>query len=125
MFRRKQGDYAAHTGELQEQDITYRPLVWSAWGRAHPETSAMLAAVAVQAARRRGLRDHRLLLRRSRGNVGVLLMRRAARMLHACVPRRLEDEEEALDGGGGVPDEGGPRHEPRAVRFSAGEAEAV
>ena len=73
-------------------------MVWSAFGRAHPETQVMLSAMAVQAARRRGLRDHRLILRRARGAIGVQLVRRAVSMLLGFIPRLETEEERALFG---------------------------
>ena len=39
MFQRKRKDYWTYLHELEQvQGIAYRPLVWSIWGRAHPET---------------------------------------------------------------------------------------
>ena len=95
MYDRKRHDYRQHLQELEAQDITYRPMVWSAWGRAHPETVVMLDAMARQAARRRGLRDHRFILRRTNAAVGAQIMRRAVRMCLACVPH-LEEAESHL-----------------------------
>ena len=95
MHRRKRHEYAPHLHELEVvQGVAYRPMIWSAFGRVHPETQALLNTMAVQAARRRGLRDHRLVLRRICSAVGVALARRAARMVHSCVPG-LGAEEEA------------------------------
>ena len=37
MHRRKHRDYATVLAELLQQGVTYRPMVWSAFGRAHPE----------------------------------------------------------------------------------------
>ena len=55
----------------------------------------MLENLARQAARRRGLRDHRLILRRTRAAIGVQLVRRAVRMVLSCIPH-LEDAESQL-----------------------------
>lgn len=85
MYRRKRLAYAQHLRELEEaQDVAYRPMVWSAFGRAHPEAEAMLTSMAILAARCRGLCDHRLILRRARCAIGVALVRRAVQMVHAC-----------------------------------------
>ena len=62
-------------------------MVFSTFGRARPEAQAALTALAVQAARRRGLRDHRLILRRVLAAIGVPLTRRCARMVWHCLPR--------------------------------------
>ena len=96
MFDRKRRDYKRHLHELEvQQGIAYRPLILSTWGRMHPETLQILTNLAMQATRRRGLRDHRLLLRRVRSAIGVQLMRRAVRMLHSCMPH-LDDAEAQL-----------------------------
>ena len=100
MFARTLREYGSWLGEMESEGVTYRPMVWSAFGREHPETSAMLEAMAVQAARRRGLRDHRLILRRTRCAIGVRLAARAARMLLCCTPGLAEEEVEALFGAG-------------------------
>ena len=47
--------------------------------------------MALLTARRRGLLDHRLILRR-RAGIGVALVRRAVRMLLACVPHLASEE---------------------------------
>ena len=104
MYRRKRADYAAHSAELAAQDIVYKPLVWSTFGRAHPETDTILRSLAVVAARRRGLPDHALLLRRARAAIGVQLMTRAVRMLWACIPRAAAEEEQLLHGGAAAGD---------------------
>ena len=96
MCARKRHDYAKYLDELEQREgIIYKPLIWSAWGRAHPETDIVLHNLARQVARRRGLRDHHMILRRTRAAVGVQLMRRVARMFLSCVPH-LEDAEATL-----------------------------
>ena len=96
MFDRKRRDYKRHLHELEvQQGIAYRPLIWSTWGRMHPGTLQALTNLAMQATRRRGLRDHRLLLRHVRAAIGMQLMRRVVRMLHSCMPH-LEDAEAQL-----------------------------
>ena len=97
MYKRKRQHYSHVLLELeQERGIIYRPLVWSTWGRAHPETHVILRTLAIQAARRHGLRDHALVLRRTRAAIGVQLMRRAVRMLRACIPHLHQAEESLL-----------------------------
>ena len=96
MHNRKHRDYRRHLHELEiEQRILYCPLVWSTWGRAHPETQVILRSLAVQAARRHGLRDYNLVLRRTHVAIGVQLVRRAVRMVNSCTPF-LHDAEARL-----------------------------
>ena len=42
MFNRKRADYAAHLDGLEAEGVVYKPMVWSCFGRAHPETDIML-----------------------------------------------------------------------------------
>ena len=93
MFSSKRKVYSPYLHELEvEQDIAYLPLVWSTWGREHPETSIVLTNMAKLAARRAGLRDPGLLLRRLRTAIGVQLARRAVRMVRACLPGQADAE---------------------------------
>ena len=121
MYRRKRRDYDSYLHELEvEQGVAYRPMVWSAFGRAHPETQAMLTSLAIQAARRRGLRDHSLLLRRVRGAIGVALARRAVRMVLSCLPHLDAAEGYLLLGASGG---ASPRPQLRPVAMVDGEAD--
>ena len=122
MQRRKRKQYQRHLHELEVvQDTAYRPMVWSAFGRAHPDAQVMLAAMAAQAARRRGLRDQRLILRRVCGAIGVALVRRSVHMVLACTPHLDAEEERALFGSWEAP------HHPqlRAISLIGGEAGAA
>ena len=87
MYDSKLRKYADHLQTLLDQNIVYKPLVFSAYGRAHPETEVILSILAQRAARRRGLYDHRALLRRACAAIGVSSWRRAATMVQACLPR--------------------------------------
>ena len=60
---RKCKDYADHLSELLDNNITYQPLTFSAYGRMHLETDSVLLSLCVRVARRRGLRDYRPILR--------------------------------------------------------------
>ena len=86
---RKRAAYSRHLDALLAEGIEYRPLVWSCWGREHPETTAVLTQLARQAARRKGAADFVPLLRRARACIGAAIARRAAGMLRACMPTQL------------------------------------
>jgi len=79
--------------ELQARGIRYMPMVWSSYGREHPEASNTLQLLARTAARRRGLCDWRPLLARMRRSVAIQLQRRLVAQLHACL-RCLPSESE-------------------------------
>ena len=87
MFVTKRGTYAAHLGELGQAGIQYQPMVWSAYGRPHPDATRILATMARAASRRRGSGDHRALAQRWVARITAELWRRAARMVLACWPR--------------------------------------
>ena len=50
----KVAEYEADRPELEAQGIYYRPLTFSAYGRPHPDTTAIMTTIAQRAARRRG-----------------------------------------------------------------------
>ena len=122
MQRRKRKQYQRHLHELEVvQGTAYLPMVWSAFGRAHPDAQVMLAAMAAQAARRRGLRDQRLILRRVCGAIGVALVRRSVHMVLACTPHLDAEEERVLFGSWEAP----PHPQLRAISLIGGEAGAA
>ena len=79
--------YAAHRDDLEAQGIVYEPLIFSAYGRRHPQTTDMLKFAASRAARRRGCSNAKGLLRWWHRQLAAELWRRAARMIHSCMPR--------------------------------------
>jgi len=92
MRLRKLGDYGSHLAALERQNILYQPIVWSAYGRPNAATTAVLQAMARQAARRRGLASAKVLQRRAEAAISVEIWRRAARMVFSCWPRHDEGE---------------------------------
>jgi hypothetical protein len=80
------GVYARYLDALEAEGVEYRPLIWSCWGREHPDTTAVLTQLARQAARRKGMASPAPLLRRVRAQIGAALARRGAAMLRACLP---------------------------------------
>ena len=88
MRKRKRWTYRNHLDALETEGVEYKPMVWSCWGREHPDTSAILTALARRAARRRGHASHQPILRQVRAQVGAALARRSAAMLLACLPGR-------------------------------------
>ena len=78
--------------------FVYCPLIFSCYGRVHPETMAILNIISQGAARRRGLLDHRGLLARVLRNIGVAIWRRAASMVHDCALKFVSSDNTLLDG---------------------------
>ena len=83
----------------------------------------MLEAMAMQAARRRGLQDHRLILRRVRCAIGVRLASRAARMVLGCIPRLAAEDAFLFGEPSGADD--AHRAQPRQIVLIDGEADAL
>ena len=77
-------------------------MVWntnrSYFQRTHLEADSVLLGLSVRAARRRGLRDYRPILKRARRAIGVQIWKRAASMVVACLPPLLIEEERMLFG---------------------------
>ena len=88
MFTRKREEREPIRAELEQQNIRYRPIVWTAYGRPHAEAMAAMMGIAKRAARRRGCKALTVLAQMQFA-VGVCLARRAARMSLACQPRRV------------------------------------
>ena len=82
----KHNTYATHRNELDAEGITYVPVVWSAYGRPHPDAVRILVTLARCTARRRGTSDAFTLARRTAARIAAAIWRRAARMVLACWP---------------------------------------
>ena len=92
---RKREHYADYLVKLKQNGVRYQPLFFSAYGRAHLETDSVLLSLAVRAARLRGLRDHRPILKRVRKSISVQIWKQATSMVLACL-LVLDREEERL-----------------------------
>ena len=91
MHRVKVARYAQYQGELEQENIKYQPLVWSAFGRPHSQTVIILNRLAAKGSRRRGLQSADQILKRAKAKIGVEIWRRAARMVMQCLPRVREE----------------------------------
>jgi hypothetical protein len=99
MHRVKVARYAPYSTELERENVKYQPLVWSAFGRPHPQTTLVLARLGNKGASRQGLPSSAQILRRANARIGLEIWRRAARMVMACLPRVQDDDEaEQRDG---------------------------
>ena len=86
-FERKRRHYRDHADDMERTGLQYLPLVFSCYGRVHADCAAALEHIARQAARRIGVTNHRPLLRRAHAGISVALMKRAASMARACLPK--------------------------------------
>ena len=104
MYENKIRRYAEHL--KQDNGFDYIPLIFSCYGRVHPECQNILKSLAQRAARRRGVIDFQGLLSRVHRNIGVEIWRRLASMIHSCAPRLTDEESKLLldlESGGGDP----------------------
>ena len=86
----KHQKYEPHREDLAAQGIIYEPIIFSAYGRRHPQTTDMLKFAASRAARRRGWLKAGSLLKWWHRQLAAELWRRVARMVHSCMPRDQE-----------------------------------
>ena len=96
MFRRKLREREPERPELESQNIVYRPVVWTCYGRPHPAAVEVIRNIARRIARRRGRASQRAITMQIHAAFSVCIARRAARMSLACWPRDLHG------GGAGV-----------------------
>ena len=80
------------------QAITYESLIVSCYGRCHPDSVEVLDYIARKIARQRGLNDHVGLLYSTRRNISAAIWRRAAKMIHACLPQHSKESIDLLFG---------------------------
>eukprot|EP00973_Karenia_brevis_P063208 8788043-Karenia_brevis.AAC.1 len=101
MADRKMQKYEPHQGVLDRQNIMYRPLPFSCYGRLHPDTTATLRTLARRIARRRGCSAGEWRFRRLRAKLVTQIWARAARMVRSCWPddghEDADADEEDLD----------------------------
>ena len=98
MHDKKIHKYREFLNGRQGDDFIYCPLVFSCYGRIHPECVSILRNLAQGAARKRGLLDFRGLLSRVHRNIGVAIWRRAVSMVRECEPRLDSSEGNTLHG---------------------------
>ena len=57
MYNPKLEYYSPHAAAIERQSVLYQPLIWSAYGRPHPQSTVILRTLAKKLARRRGCSD--------------------------------------------------------------------
>ena len=96
MHVRKVEKYAPHFSDLQTQGVVDEPIIFSAYGRRHPRATQLIHTAALRAARRRGWSSAAGLKKWWLRQLAAESWRRAARMVHACLPRwegRLQEKD--------------------------------
>ena len=100
--REKMERYGPVLHELRDQGIIYKPAVFSAYGRCHPDVTDMMTEAARRVARHRGFADWKPLFTRWRRQVAVQVWRRAAAMVTRCLTRDDREAAERLLAGEGT-----------------------
>ena len=98
MHKKKLETYQEYFEELAAQEVRYVPFIVSCYGRLHPEAATTLERLALQAARRQGVSNHRAILRRASTALNVAVQRRAVAMARACLPKLTEEALQLLFG---------------------------
>lgn len=83
MYRRKRDEREPIRAELEQQNIQYRPVIWTTYGRPHAQALDAMKGIAKRLGRRRGCKAA-VVLAQIQFSIGVCLARRAARMSLVC-----------------------------------------
>ena len=78
--------YGPHLATLLRQNISYSPIVWSAYGRPHPDTLAVLRSLSKSIARKRNIASAEVVFHRLHSSITLEIWRRTARQVRACWP---------------------------------------
>ena len=78
--------YGPHLATLLRQNISYSPIVWSAYGRPHPDTLAVLRSLSKSIARKHNVASAEVVFHRLHSSITLEIWRRSARQVRACWP---------------------------------------
>ena len=78
--------YGPHLAALLRQNISYTPIVWSAYGRPHPDTLTVLRSLSKSIARKRNIASADVVFRRLHSSITLEIWRRSARQIRTCWP---------------------------------------
>ena len=86
MVRRKLEFYGPYLQQLDRDNIEYKPLVWSSYGRPHANTLTVLRFLSKRIARRRGAACETEIFNHLHASISTEIWRRAARQVMSCWP---------------------------------------
>ena len=78
--------YGPHLAALLRQNISYTPIVWSAYGRPHPDTLTVLRSLSKSIARKRNVASAEVVFHRLHSSITLEIWRRSARQIRTCWP---------------------------------------
>ena len=73
-------------GGILRQNISYSPVVWSAYGRPHSDTLAVFRSLSKSIARKRNIASAEVVFHRLHSSITLEIWRRSARQVRACWP---------------------------------------
>ena len=78
--------YGPHLPALLRQNISYILIVWSAYGRPHPDTLTVLRSLSKSIARKRNIASAEVVFHRLHSSITLEIWRRSARQIRTCWP---------------------------------------
>ena len=75
-----------HLAALLRQNISYTPIVWSAYGRPHADTLTVLRSLSKSIARKRNIASAEVVFHRLHSSITLEMWRRSARQIRTCWP---------------------------------------
>ena len=78
--------YGPHLAALLRQNISYTPIVWSAYGRPHPDTLTVLRSLSKSIARKRNIASAEVVFHRLHSSITLEIWRRSARQIRTRWP---------------------------------------
>ena len=78
--------YGPHLPALLRQNISYTPVVWSAYGRPHADTLTVLRSLSKSIARKRNIASAEVVFHRLHSSISLEIWRRSSRQVRACWP---------------------------------------
>ena len=90
MLDRKKNYYAPYANSLDRQNIRYQPLIWSSFGRPHPQTTTYLRTLSKTIARRRGCLGAGAVYAGLHKAISIEIWRRASKQVMSCWPAMNE-----------------------------------
>ena len=78
--------YGPHLAALHRQNISYTPIVWSAYGRPHQDTFTVLRSPSKSIARKRNFASAEVVSHRLHSSITLEIWKRSARQIRTCWP---------------------------------------
>ena len=91
MLDAKVRKYSPHFGVLDQQNIEYKPVIWSSYGRPHAQTLSVLRTLSRRISRRRNVGSAAQVFQQLHGAISVEIWRKGALQVFSCWPARADN----------------------------------